>query len=174
MPDWSKIIYTVLAGTALYTVLIFLLRISGKRTLSKWNSFDFIVTIAFGSTLASSLLNRNITILQSIAAFGLLIGLQFVITFLTVRSKSVEKLVKAKPVLLLYRGRFMEKTMKQQRISRSEVLAAVRNRGYASLEHVEAVVLETNGSFSVITSLEPKDPSSALEDVENYKQESEK
>ncbi|MEO1764122.1 MAG: DUF421 domain-containing protein, partial [Cyanobacteria bacterium J06629_18] len=51
--SWDTLQHTLIVGTLGYVATIILLRVSGKRTLSKWNSFDFIVTIAFGSILAS-------------------------------------------------------------------------------------------------------------------------
>ena len=50
--------HTVVFGTVAYIAIIFMLRLSGKRTLSKWNSFDFVVTIAFGS-MSSRILTKN-------------------------------------------------------------------------------------------------------------------
>jgi uncharacterized membrane protein YcaP (DUF421 family) len=163
--DEDKIFHT-LAGSLIYLVLIFLLRISGKRTLSKWNSFDFIVTIALGSSLATILLSKDTSLIQGMIALALLIFLQCVITFISVRSKLFEKLIKAKPTLLYHRGQFLEDKLKKQRVTKKEILAAVRNSGFASLDQVEAVVLETDGSFSVLNILDGKQSPGALEDVE--------
>lgn len=167
MSDWDKILHMVIVGITVYASLVFMLRVSGKQTLSKWNSFDFVVTVAFGSTLATTLLDETVALRQSLIAFALLIMLQFVITFISVRSSAFEKLIKAKPVILLYKGRFIEAKLKRERISKSEVMAAVRNRGFSNLEQVEAVVLETNGSLSVIHAIDPNHPATALEGVEH-------
>jgi uncharacterized membrane protein YcaP (DUF421 family) len=91
--------------------LIILLRISGKRTLSKMNAFDFIVTIALGSTLATVLLNKSVSLADGVLALFLLIGLQFLITFFSVRSKRVSKLVKSIPTLLVYKGDLLQDAM---------------------------------------------------------------
>lgn len=88
------------------------------------------------------------------------------ITFITVRSRFFEKLIKSRPSLLFYRGEFLEEKLKAQKVSKSEIFAAVRNKGFARFEEVEAVALETDGSFSVITALDPQQSSSALADVD--------
>ena len=75
--DWSNIVHTLIAGTLSYFGIIAWLRVSGKRTLSKWNSFDFIVTIALGSILASVLLTESVGFVQCMVAIGLLVTLQF-------------------------------------------------------------------------------------------------
>ncbi|MFD2246531.1 DUF421 domain-containing protein [Pontibacter ruber] len=116
--SWESILRTLIIGVLAYLVLVIQLRVSGKRTLSKMNSFDFIITVAFGSTLATILLNKDVALLDGIVAFGLLILLQFVITWGSVRSKKLNRMVKATPVLLFYQGTFLWETMKAERITK--------------------------------------------------------
>jgi uncharacterized membrane protein YcaP (DUF421 family) len=101
--DSSALLRTLIVGSLAYVSLILLLRFSGKRTLAKWNAFDFVVTVAFGSTLATALLSKDVTLAQGVLAFGLLVALQWIITWLSVRSTKVEGWVKAQPRLLLLR-----------------------------------------------------------------------
>lgn len=137
-------------GGLAYVVLIFFLRISGKRTLSKMNAFDFIVTIALGSTLANVMLNKEIALAEASLAFALLIGLQFVVTWTSVRVRWVKKLVTGEPSMLVYRGELLTEALRITRVTEEEVHAAVRSSGIADIAEVEAVVLETEGSLSVI------------------------
>lgn len=165
--DWWALWRIFLIGSISYFALIFWLRISGKRTLSKWNAFDFVVTIAFGSVLASVIISKDIVLSEGIFALVLLIALQFIITWLSVRVKWICSLVKGNPTLLYYKGEFLRDTMKKARVPKSEILSAARSANFGSLEEIEAVVLETDGSFSVIKKL-GKSPYSALSDVENF------
>ena len=148
--DWFGLFRILIIGVLSYAVLIFWLRVSGKRTLSKWNAFDFVVTIALGSTLATVIVSKDVSFAEGVFALGLLIGLQFVITWLSVRFDWAEKLVKAKPTLLFDKGEFLLEPMKRQRVAEAEVRMAIRAEGVAAVEEIEAVVLETDGSFSVI------------------------
>lgn len=140
----------LVVGTGAYLGLVFILRIAGKRTLSKMNAFDLVVTVAFGSTLASVLLNRDISLSEGLLAFALLAGLQFAVTFTSVRSERFQLLVKAQPSQLFYRGQFLPEALRQERVTEKEVFAAVRAHGIEDIGSVEAVVLETDSSFSVI------------------------
>jgi uncharacterized membrane protein YcaP (DUF421 family) len=148
--SWDVIARTIIVGVLSYISLIFLLRVSGKRTLSKMNAFDLVVTVALGSTLATILLNKNVKYIEGITAMFTLIGMQFILAWLSVRFKFVQNLVKATPELLYYQGRYLEKTMKKARVQTIEVLQAARSSGIDSMEQVEAVVLETDGSMSVL------------------------
>ncbi len=146
----ESIIRTLIITVLSYVFLILILRLSGKRTLSKMNAFDFVVTIAFGSTLASVMLNKNIAFADGALALFLLVALQFVITFLSTRIKAISHLVKSTPALVVYKGKMIKKAMKSERIDEDEIYAIIRKKGLASLDKAEAVVLETDGSLSVI------------------------
>ncbi|AKQ44656.1 membrane protein [Rufibacter radiotolerans] len=162
--SWESVLRTLIIGVLAYAVLVLQLRVSGKRTLSKMNAFDFIVTVALGSTLATVLLSKDVALLDGLLAFGLLILLQFVITWLSVRHAAISDLVKAKPVLLLFQGNYLWEAMKAERITKEEILAAMRSQGISAVEEVGAVVLETEGSLSIIKKIEGNE-SSVLEDV---------
>lgn len=154
---WAGLIRTIVVGVLAYVGLILLVRISGKRTLSKMNAFDFVVTVALGSTLATLVLSKDIALAEGMVALALLIFLQFIITWLSVRSKAVSGLVKAEPRLLYYRGEFLWNAMKAERVNQGEVLQAMRMQGMNN-EEVEAVVLETDGSFSVVNKVTSDEP----------------
>jgi len=147
---WESLLRTLIIGVLAYVSLIVFLRISGKRTLSKMNAFDLIVTVALGSTLATVLLSKDVALAEGALAFALLIGLQFVVTWSSVRSRRVRQWVTGEPVILLHRGEFLPTAMRRARVTKDELRAAVRSAGSASLCDVEAVVLETDGSFSVV------------------------
>jgi uncharacterized membrane protein YcaP (DUF421 family) len=147
---WAPIVRTLVLGLLAYVSLVVLLRVSGKRTLSKMNAFDFVVTVALGSTLASVLTSKSVSLVQGVMALALLILMQLVSTFLAVRSDWYQRLIKAQPTLIYFRGEFLEDAMRKQRITREEILAAMRQQGAAVPEDVDAVVLETEGSLSVL------------------------
>ena len=148
--DWSTLMRTALVGTLAYSALVVFLRVSGNRTLSKMNAFDLVVTVALGSTLATVFLNKEVTLAQGALALALLIGLQFAVTWSSVRLRWVRRAVTGEPTLLFYRGAFMADMQRRARVTDNEIHAAVRAAGVASLDEVQAVVLETDGSFSVV------------------------
>jgi uncharacterized membrane protein YcaP (DUF421 family) len=140
----------VVVGTLAYVGLVLLLRVSGKRTLSKLNAFDLVVTVSLGSMLATVILSKDVALLEGLVGFGLVIGLQLVVTWLSVRSRWVSRVVKSEPVMLCYRGQMLEAAMRRERVTASEVLEAVRRQGMRSVADAEAVVLETGAILTVI------------------------
>lgn len=164
---WPPVVRTLVTGALAYVALIFVLRVCGKRTLSKWNAFDYIVTIALGSTLATLVLSKTTSLAQGVTALLLLVGLQFVVTWLSVRSRTISDLVKSQPALLLRNGKMREEAMGQARVTEGEIRAALRSQGIATMDGAAAVVLETDGSFSVIRELGGSGDST-LSDVQGF------
>lgn len=147
---WDSLLRIIIVGVLAYAAMIAFLRISGKRTLSKMNAFDFVVTVALGSTLATVVLTKDISLAEGALAFAVLIALQFAVTWSSVRARWVRQLVTGEPLMLLYRGRCLSSALRKARVTEEEVRAAVRAAGLAALQDAEAVVLETDGSFSVV------------------------
>ncbi|MDQ1899922.1 DUF421 domain-containing protein [Paracoccus sp. WLY502] len=147
---WASLGRVLLVGSLAYAGLVLMLRVSGKRTLSKMNAFDLVVTVALGSTLATVLLSRSVPLVEGLAAFALLIGLQFVITWLSVRSDRIQDLVKAEPTVLVSKGQPVPTALKRQRVTMEEIRAAMRQSGHADMDGDTTVVLETDGSLSVL------------------------
>ena len=162
--SWSEILRIVLVGAASYTTLVVILRLSGKRTLGQLNVFDFVVTVALGSTLATIFLSSDVSWAEGATALGLLAGLQLLVAWISSRRPRVRGVFTAEPALLLEGGRIRHDAMRRNRLTESELRQAVRMQGTGDLSQVAAVVLETNGTFSVISSSTYGD-GSALEDV---------
>jgi len=154
---WSGLLRVVVVAPLAYLALILFLRISGKRTLTKLNAFDLVVTVALGSTLSSIVLTKSVALLEGVLALASLIGLQFMITWSSVRSARVRSLIKAEPTLLAHTGQLVESAMLRQRLTRDDVLSALRSEGLDDLTQAAAVVLETDGSISVLKSLSGRD-----------------
>lgn len=148
--DWSGIARILMIAPAAYLALVVILRVSGKRTLSKLNAFDFIVTIAIGSTLASIITTRSLALAEGLTALLVLVGLQYLVTATSVRWPWVNAVVKAEPSLLLRNGEPLQQAMRHQRVTLDELTAAVRQAGGDSLDKAQAVFLETDGSLTAI------------------------
>jgi uncharacterized membrane protein YcaP (DUF421 family) len=163
---WNAIIRTAVVGAAAYGLLVLFLRVSGKRTLSKMNAFDWVVTVALGSTLAAILVNQDVSLAQGALALALLIGMQLLVTWSSVRARWVRAVVTGEPSLLLHRGAFLPDALHKERVNEDDVRAAVRAAGFESLEDVDAVILETDGSISVISRASRNPEGSALDGVD--------
>lgn len=161
--SWSDLLRILLVGTAAYATVVVVLRITGKRTLAQLNAFDFVVTVALGSTLATILLSSDVSWSEGALAFGLLAALQMLVAFISARRPGVKKMLTAEPDLLLRQGRIDHEALRRHRMTASEVRQAARQSGHGDLAEIAAIVLETNGTLSVIGSQKWGD-GSAMED----------
>lgn len=148
--SWDNLHRVVLVGIAAYAGLVVLLRASGNRTLSKMNSFDLVVTVAFGSTLSTILVSSDVTLAVGLTGLALLVVLQLAITWLSVRFSLINRIVKTRPTVLLREGRLCHEALRRVRVTSDEIMGAVRQQGYGTLHDIDLVVLETDGSLSVV------------------------
>ena len=147
---WSDVATIVATAIGAYLWLILVLRVSGKRSLAKLNAFDFAITVAFGSALAAVILNSDVGLVRGATALAMLALLQYALSKLSMHSKWLRRLVRSTPTLLLEDGRKLREAMHHERVTEDELAEAVRKQGFGSLDQVGAVVLETDGSFSVL------------------------
>jgi uncharacterized membrane protein YcaP (DUF421 family) len=157
MPDsiffegWTGPVRILIVGVLSYAALVALLRLTGKRTLSKLNAFDLVVTVALGSTLSTAILDKNTPLLDGLVAMGLLVVLQFAVTWTTVRAPSLRRLIRADPALLMAGGALRPETLRRERITEDEVLQAIRDSGGRTLADADAVFLQSDGSLAVVS-----------------------
>lgn len=158
--SWSGIVRTIIVGTLAYAFLVLSLRVSGKRTLAKLNAFDLVITVALGSTLATILLSESVALAEGMTGIVLLVVLQYVVTFFSVRSPSFSRTVRSEPTLLLRNGATLPEAMRRARVTEAELETVVRTSGQRGFADIEAVILESDGSFSIIDGEQKKEKSS--------------
>ncbi|WP_421385218.1 DUF421 domain-containing protein [Bacillus salacetis] len=156
---WKSLVRAFLMCLLAYPFLILLLRLFGRRTLASVNIFDFIITVTYGATLSSILTNDKVSLAEGAVILCMLTLLQFVVAKLSTKSNRISDLIKASPSFLYYNGRFIEEEMDRERIKVEDLRLKIRQEGMSSFEKVEAIVLEGDGSLSIIK----KEEGSSLE-----------
>jgi len=162
--SWTDILRILLVGTAAYVTLVIVLRVSGKRTLGQLNAFDFVVTVALGSILATILLSSDVSWAEGATAFALVAALQYAVAWVSTRWPGARATFTSRPALLLVDGALRPEVLRAHRLTASEVRQAVRSSGNGDLATIGAVVLETNGTFSVVPAT-AMGSGSALDDI---------
>jgi uncharacterized membrane protein YcaP (DUF421 family) len=154
---WDPLVRIVVVGVPMYVSLVLLLRISRSRTLASMNAFDFVITVAIGAVFGRALTASAVSLSEALLAFALLVSLQYVVTWIQFRSPLFERVVTNPPALLYFQGEFLRTEMRRQRVTESGLRTAARKDGYATLENVAAIVLESSGEFSVVGTVESAD-----------------
>jgi uncharacterized membrane protein YcaP (DUF421 family) len=163
--SWYNIGRTVSLSIIGFAALIIVLRVSGKRTLSKMNVFDFVFVVAVGSVFAATIISKDVTLLEGLSALVTLVGFQTILAKIAAHFPRAERIINGNPTLLLSKGRFIQSALKKERVTEEEVRASIRSKGINRVEDVEAVILENDGTLSV--AWEAKGPGhSSLVDAE--------
>ena len=149
---WHGLLRVIVVGVLAYAAVVAILRISGKRTLAKMNAFDLVVTVALGSTLATIILSKGVALLEGLLALALLALLQFVIAW---SSAALEVGGERRQVPASYPvARWRDRRLRiagRAGDARGTARCRARWGGFGGLDAIAAVVLETDGSFSVIS-----------------------
>ena len=148
---------TFLSALGIYIVVVVLTRLRGLRTYSKITSYDFAITIAIGSVIASTLMGAGTPLLQGAVALASLILLQLIVAALRRRHGAFRRLVDNTPVLLMVGEDVLEENMRKVQFTRAELRAKLRAANVFDLRQVRAVVMETTGDISVLHG-PPDDP----------------
>ena len=148
--SWSSLARIAVFSVLGYALLIALVRLYGKRTISKRNPSDFVVTVAIGSVLANWVMQSPVSLADGVFAIALWVTMQHVLEWVTTRSQSVRRLTEGRPTLLVYEGKPLPDNMRSENINESELLLSLRRSGYTAFDEVGAVVLEMDGTVTVL------------------------
>lgn len=139
-----------LSALGIYAAVILFTRIGGLRSFSKMSSFDFAMTVAIGSLIATTVLTRDPPLLQSLSALAAIYVLQGAVAMLRWRSSAVYDAVDNTPILLMSGERIIRENMRAGRVTEEDLFAKLREANVLDLGEVRAVVMETTGDISVL------------------------
>jgi len=145
----DTLINIIISAVGIYLSVIIYTRISGKRSLSKISSFDFAMTVAVGSLIASTILSDSVNLIEGMFGVGSLYLFQFVVAILR-RNSKIKKIVDNQPSFLMRNGELLRDNMKNARITESDIRSKIREANVAQLSEVKAVIFETTGNVVVI------------------------
>ena len=150
--DWQTVIRIALSGIVIYFLLILIINLYGKRSISNLSMHDYVVTIAMGSMVGSTIISKDASLADGVIGILALLSLQFLVTFLARDDSRFFRALNSTPSVLFLEGEFISKNLKANRMTQDEVYSAIREQGQTTSDQIYAVVIESNGNLSVITS----------------------
>lgn len=149
-PDIGTLGWIVLDAALMLGVVILVVRVAGLRSFAKMSSFDFAVTVATGSVLASIVLDPDRSFVHGLVVIAALLATQVIVALLRLRSGRMRKVIDNEPLLLMRDGTMVEANMRAGRVTEQDVRAKLREANVLDPAQVHAVVLETTGDISVL------------------------
>ncbi|ROO29145.1 DUF421 domain-containing protein [Salinisphaera orenii] len=156
--DLGSLIGVVVSGLVIYAALMLFTRLVGLRSFSKMSGFDFAITVALGSVIASTLLNDKPPLVTGIVGLAVLYGIQYKIARLRRSWPAFARLIDNEPLLLMAGERILDDHLTMARVTRDDLRAKLRLAGVTHPSQVLAVVMETTGDVAVIERRESVDP----------------
>ena len=146
MPWWEFLLRAVVV----YVVLLTMIRISGKRSMGQFTPFDVLLIVLLGNAVQNSLLGKDQSLLGGLFLAAILIALNWIVGFLSSRSRRAERLLEGEPVVLARDGKLFERVLKRELVSENDFDEALRQNGELTMDDVALALLETDGRISVV------------------------
>ena len=153
----DKLARIILTAAMVYLLIVAVTKVSGKRSTSQLNNFDWIVTVMIGSLGASTILLKNVPFIEGMSSILTLYLLQFLVTKYASISPSFSSFILSEPKIVFYHGQFLPDAMRDERLTRQELESVMRSNGIHSLDEIEAIVFESDATLNVITKERDKD-----------------
>lgn len=148
--EWPQVLGISLSALGLYGGLIVFTRLMGLRSFSKLSSYDFAMTVAIGSILASTILSDSSSLAQGLVAVAVLFLIQGTISVIRRKSKPLKSLIDNQAIILMAHGEYFCDNLKEANLTKNDVQEVLRKNGLKSKSEVFAVIMETTGDMSVI------------------------
>lgn len=147
--EWSFLLETILRTSIMFFIIIFGLRLLGKRGVKQLSVFELVVIIGLGSAAGDPMFYKDVGIMPALVVFTMIISLYSIITYVISKSKKFEKLVEGKPICLIDQGVFCIKDFKKEALGEDEFFAELRLKGVSHLGQIEKAIEEISGEISV-------------------------
>jgi uncharacterized membrane protein YcaP (DUF421 family) len=148
--SWAAVDHSAIIAATGFVALVIIVRVSGNRTLSRMNAFDFIVTVSIGSILGRSIVSPSVSLAQTVVGVGVLVILQTIVALIGARSHRFYTLATPTPKTLFADGDYQLDVMRRNGVGIEELQAAVRETGLHDVAEADRIVLETQGQLSVV------------------------
>lgn len=140
----------LIRAVVVYVFLVVLIRITGRRQVGMMSPTDFILLLILSNAVQNSMNGGDNSLGAGLILATGLVSLNYAMSWLARRSKFIEQLLVGRPVFIVRDGKMDEHTLAKEKVTHHELAAALRAAGCPNIEAARHVILETNGSISVI------------------------
>ena len=134
----------------IYILLNFSIRIMGKRQIGELDVGDLVSTLIISELAAIPISDPDIPLLFSAVPILFIISAEILISALKNRFNGLKRAVEGSPAYIIYKGRLLQKALKDNRISLNELLSEMRTQGIGDIEEIYYAAIEQNGSLSIL------------------------
>lgn len=144
----------------LYALVIFVIRLMGKRQIGELQPYEFVITIMISDLAALPMQDTRLPLILGVIPILTLLFIKTVLSLIQLKSQKARKILEGEPCILINRGKINFETLKRQQINLDELMEEIRLAGYFDLSEIEFGILENNGQMSFLTSYKSSGESS--------------
>lgn len=133
----------------LYIVLISVVRLMGKRQIGQMEPSEFVVTMLIANLMAIPMQDGGIPIYSGLVPVLVVLGMELLLSGLSLRSVRIRKLLCGKPVILIENGNILQNNLRRTGVTLDELTSHLREKEVLDIRSVQYAILETNGNLSV-------------------------
>ena len=148
--NWAEYGIIAYRTVFLYFFLLFILRIMGKREIGNLSSFDIVVFFVISELFSLSLNDLSNSILHSILPILIIVTLQIITAFLSLKSKKIREVAEGKQRYIIYKGKININAMKKERYSIDDLMSQIYQKGYVSPREIDYAILDDTGKLLII------------------------
>ena len=147
--EWNFIPEIMLRTLIMYLIVLFSLRVLGKRGVKQLSVFELVVIISLGSAAGDPMFYKEVGLISAISVFAIVILAYKFTSFLVSKSSRVEMLLEGSCTCLIENGRFSVENFKKEALARDEFFSELRQNGISHLGQVKLAIIETSGNISL-------------------------
>ena len=133
----------------LYTMLILAVRIMGKRQIGQMEPSEFVVAMLVADLAAIPMQNNAIPLVNGLVPMLVVMGLELILSHLSLKSIRLRKMLCGKPVILIDNGKIVQENLRRTQVTLDELSGHLREKDVLDIQTVQYAILETNGNLSV-------------------------
>jgi uncharacterized membrane protein YcaP (DUF421 family) len=139
-----------LRAVFLYVLVVFLMRVIGRRELSSLSAVDLVMLIVLGDAIQQGLTQDDYSVTGALIAVSTIAALQVTSSYLSFRSRRVRRVLEGEPIVIVQEGKLLDENLRRERMTADEVAEEMRAQQIASFEDVQWAIVENNGQISFI------------------------
>lgn len=133
----------------LYTALILAMRLLGKRQIGQMEPSEFVVAMLVADLASIPMQNNAIPLVNGLVPILTVMGLELILSHLSLKSIRLRKLLCGKPVILIDNGKIIQENLRRTQVTLDELSGHLREKDVLDIQTVQYAILETNGNLSV-------------------------
>lgn len=154
---------TLIRATVLYVIIIFLIRLMGKRQIGELQPSELVITILISEIASIPMENNSVPIINSVVALFALVSYEIITSSAGLRSNKLRSVIQGHPVIVIRDGNIDRKALKKLRMTVNDLVSALRQKDVFEISQVSYAIFETNGKISVL--LKPEFRNSTASDL---------